>query len=107
LGRGSLREWRRRRTIAEVSTVKEDVAGEEVEEQVLAEETAATVGAVEVEGREVDTGEDVAALRENLMRRERRDIVEVVEVALEEDETEKTDGEEPEQLTMDTVIRCS
>ena len=64
------------RKIVEVSTVKDDAVGEEVMVQVLAEETEATVGAVEVEGIGVDTGEDVAALRENLMRRERRDIVE-------------------------------
>lgn len=108
--RGSLREWRRKRRTVEVSMAKEDVVEEEVVVQVLEEGTEATVGAVEVEGIEVTeeaTGEDVAGLRGNLMIRERIDIVEVVAVATEEDETERTDGAELEELKMDTVIRSS
>lgn len=51
------------------------------------------------------TGVGGSELKENLTIRGRTDIVEVLVVASEGDEIERTDEVEPEELIMDIVIR--
>ena len=76
LGPGSLREWRRMRRRVGVSMARGDGVVEETVEEDLEEGTVATAEDGEVVVIELDTREDGGALRENLMIRERTDIVE-------------------------------
>jgi len=81
---------------------------EETVEEDLEEGTVATAEDGEVVVIELDTREDGGALRENLMIRERTDIVEVlVGVDSEVDATEKMDVVVQEEVTTDSVISSS